>query len=53
MTRISGNSSHQVRTWVAGYAALGAAGPFLVQYSYYRPIRELIAGFALTTVALH
>ncbi|MFI9625852.1 3-carboxyethylcatechol 2,3-dioxygenase [Streptomyces sp. NPDC052042] len=52
MTRIAGNSSHEVRTWIAGYAALGAAGPYTVRYSYYRPIRELIAGFALTTVTL-
>lgn len=50
MARIAGNSAHEVRTWVAGYAALGAAGPFTVQHSYYRPIRELIAGFGLTTV---
>jgi len=52
MTRIAGNSSHEVRTWIAGYAALGAAGKYSVQFSYYRPIRELIAGFALTTVTL-
>jgi 2,3-dihydroxyphenylpropionate 1,2-dioxygenase len=52
MTRIAGNSSHEVRTWIAAYAALGAAGPYTVRYSYYRPIRELIAGFGLTTVAL-
>ena len=29
MTRIAGNSAHEVRTWIAGYAALGAAGPLL------------------------
>ena len=52
MTRIAGNSSHEVRTWIAAYAALGAAGTYSVQYSYYRPIRELIAGFGLTTVSL-
>jgi 2,3-dihydroxyphenylpropionate 1,2-dioxygenase len=52
MTRIAGNSSHEVRTWIAGYAALGAAGRYSVQHSYYRPIRQLIAGFALTTVTL-
>ena len=51
-TRIAGNSAHEVRTWIAGYAALGAVGPYTVQYSYYRPIRELIAGFGLTTVTL-
>ncbi|MDO9378829.1 MAG: 3-carboxyethylcatechol 2,3-dioxygenase [Nocardioidaceae bacterium] len=52
MTRIAGNSSHEVRTWIAGYAALGAAGTYTVQHSYYRPIKELIAGFGLTTVVL-
>jgi 2,3-dihydroxyphenylpropionate 1,2-dioxygenase len=52
MSRIAGNSAHEVRTWIAGYAALAAAGPYTVQYSYYRPIRELIAGFGLTTVTL-
>ena len=51
MAAVAGNSAHEVRTWVAGYAALGAAGPYTVEYSYYRPIRELIAGFGLTTVA--
>lgn len=52
MARVAGNSAHEVRTWVAGYAALGAAGTYSVDYSYYRPIRELIAGFALTTATL-
>jgi 2,3-dihydroxyphenylpropionate 1,2-dioxygenase len=52
VARIAGNSAHEVRTWIAGYAALGAAGPYTVQFSYYRPIRELIAGFGLTTVTL-
>lgn len=50
MTEIAGNSSHEVRTWIAGYAALSAAGGYEVEYSYYRPIKELIAGFGLTTV---
>ncbi|WP_183094553.1 3-carboxyethylcatechol 2,3-dioxygenase [Nocardioides stalactiti] len=50
MTRIAGNSSHEVRTWIAGYAAMAAAGTYEVTHSYYRPIRELIAGFAMTTV---
>jgi 2,3-dihydroxyphenylpropionate 1,2-dioxygenase len=50
MTRIAGNSSHEVRTWIAAHAALRAAGPYTVGYSYYRPIREMIAGFGLTTV---
>lgn len=36
-------------TAVAGYAALGAAGSYTVRHSYHPPIRELIAGFGLTT----
>ncbi|MFF2244335.1 3-carboxyethylcatechol 2,3-dioxygenase [Arthrobacter sp. NPDC058130] len=52
MTEIAGNSSHEVRTWIAAYAALGASGPYTVQYSYYRPIREYIAGFGVTTATL-
>lgn len=50
MTRIAGNSSHEVRTWIAGYAALATVGKYTTRYSYYRPIRELIAGFALNIV---
>ena len=37
MTRIAGNSSHEVRTWIAGYAAMAATGSYAVQHSYYRP----------------
>ena len=50
MTEIAGNSSHEVRTWISGYAAMSAAGEYQVKHSYYRPIKELIAGFGLTTV---
>jgi len=49
MARDAGNSAHEVRTWVAAFAALGAAGPYDVTYSYYRPIREYIAGFGVMT----
>jgi 2,3-dihydroxyphenylpropionate 1,2-dioxygenase len=45
----AGHSSHEVRTWIAAYAALGANGPYRVRSSYYRPIPEWIAGFAVTT----
>ncbi|MER6981391.1 3-carboxyethylcatechol 2,3-dioxygenase [Streptomyces carpinensis] len=47
MAKDAGNSSHEVRTWVAAFAALGAAGPYDVAYSFYRPIREYIAGFGV------
>lgn len=44
-----GCGAHEIRTWVAAYAALAAAGPYVVTHRYYRPIREYIAGFAVTT----
>jgi 2,3-dihydroxyphenylpropionate 1,2-dioxygenase len=52
MSEIAGNSSHEVRTWIAAYAALGAAGAYTVQYSFYKPIPEYIAGFGVTTATL-
>ncbi|MET0715363.1 MAG: 3-carboxyethylcatechol 2,3-dioxygenase [Mycetocola sp.] len=52
MSEIAGNSSHEVRTWITAYAALGAAGPYTVQYSFYKPIPEYIAGFGVTTATL-
>ncbi|MEV6162320.1 3-carboxyethylcatechol 2,3-dioxygenase [Streptomyces sp. NPDC052052] len=47
MAKDAGNSAHEVRTWVAAFAALGAAGPYRTEYSFYRPIREYIAGFGV------
>lgn len=52
MTEVAGNSSHEVRTWIAAYAALGACGDYKVTYSFYKPIREYIAGFGVTTATL-
>lgn len=45
----AGHSAHEVRTWIAAYAALRAAGPYAVTSSFYRPIPEWIAGFGITT----
>jgi 2,3-dihydroxyphenylpropionate 1,2-dioxygenase len=44
-----GNSAHEIRTWVAAFAALAAAGPYTTGVRYYRPVPELIAGFAVRT----
>jgi 2,3-dihydroxyphenylpropionate 1,2-dioxygenase len=44
-----GNSAHEIRTWVAAFAALAAAGPYATGVRYYRPVPELIAGFAVRT----
>ncbi|MGW6034930.1 3-carboxyethylcatechol 2,3-dioxygenase [Gordonia terrae] len=45
----AGNSSHEVRTWIAAYAALSAVGPYRMTSRYYREIPEWIAGFSITT----
>jgi 2,3-dihydroxyphenylpropionate 1,2-dioxygenase len=44
-----GNSAHEIRTWVAAFAALAAAGPYRTGLRYYKPAPELIAGFAIRT----
>jgi 2,3-dihydroxyphenylpropionate 1,2-dioxygenase len=44
-----GNSAHEIRTWVAAFAALAAAGPYQTGLRYYQPAPELIAGFAVRT----
>lgn len=45
----NGCGAHEIRTWVAAYASLAAAGPYQPGYRYYRAIPEYIAGFAVTT----
>jgi 2,3-dihydroxyphenylpropionate 1,2-dioxygenase len=44
-----GNSAHEIRTWVAAFSALAAAGPYETRVRYYKPAPELIAGFAVRT----
>lgn len=52
ITAEAGNSAHEIRTWLACYAALAAAGPYTLTSSFYRPIPEWIAGFGVTTAEL-
>ncbi len=47
----AGHSGHEVRTWIAAYAALSTAGPYDVSHTFYRPIPEWIAGFGITIAA--
>ena len=49
IAREAGNSAHEVRTWVAAFAALAAQGPYRTVDHYYRAAPELIAGFAVRT----
>ncbi|WP_237159605.1 3-carboxyethylcatechol 2,3-dioxygenase [Mycolicibacterium rhodesiae] len=49
ITREAGNSAHEIRTWVAAFAALASQGDYQTQQRYYRAAPELIAGFAIRT----
>lgn len=49
MTAAAGNSSHEVRCWVAACAAMRTAGPYVVHENWYRAIPEWIAGFGVLT----
>jgi 2,3-dihydroxyphenylpropionate 1,2-dioxygenase len=48
-TEQAGHSAHETRTSIAAYAALAATGPYRVLSSFYEPIPDWIAGFAVTT----
>lgn len=52
MDAVAGHSSHEVRTWVAAYSALRACGEYEVTFEFYKPIKEYIAGFGVTTAVL-
>lgn len=52
MDAVAGHSSHEVRTWVAAYSALRACGEYEVGYEFYKPIKEYIAGFAITAATI-
>ena len=48
-----GNSAHEIRTWVAAFAALATQGSYETGVRYYRAAPELIAGFAVRTAVPH
>lgn len=45
LSDIAGKSTHEVKTWVAAFAAMSAFGPYQTEGRYYREIPEWIAGF--------
>jgi 2,3-dihydroxyphenylpropionate 1,2-dioxygenase len=51
VTYEGGGSAHEIRTWIAAFAALATAGPYQTTVRYYKPVAELIAGFAIRTAA--
>jgi 2,3-dihydroxyphenylpropionate 1,2-dioxygenase len=49
----AGHSAHEIRTWVAAFAAMAAQGRYETHQRYYRAAPELIAGFAIRTAVLN
>lgn len=47
ISKAAGRSTHEVRTWVAAFSALAAAGRYSARRDYYRPINEWIAGYGV------
>jgi 2,3-dihydroxyphenylpropionate 1,2-dioxygenase len=52
MNAEGGHSSHEVRTWIAAFSALGAVGDgYQMTSRFYEAIPEWIAGFAVAAAA--
>ncbi|MDF7777155.1 3-carboxyethylcatechol 2,3-dioxygenase [Sphingomonas sp. AOB5] len=51
LTRTAGCGGHEVRNWVAAYAALGAAGPYSSRKIFYHDIAAWNAGMGIATAA--
>ena len=49
MEKEGGHSAHEIRTWVAAYAALSAAGDYAVTNRWYWPVQEWMTGFGIMT----
>ncbi|CAM4176233.1 2,3-dihydroxyphenylpropionate/2, 3-dihydroxicinnamic acid 1,2-dioxygenase [Mycobacterium basiliense] len=49
VTHEGGSSAHEIRTWIAAFAALATVGPYRTDVRYYRQAADLIAGFAIRT----
>ena len=49
ISRAAGRSTHEVRTWVAAFAAIAATGAYRARQDYYRPINEWIAGYGVVS----
>ncbi|WP_445928335.1 3-carboxyethylcatechol 2,3-dioxygenase [Mycobacterium persicum] len=46
-----GGSAHEIRTWIAAFAALATAGPYRTALRYYKQAPDLITAFAIRTAA--
>ncbi len=53
ITKEGGKSAHEIRTWIAAFAAMSVGGPYDASIEYYGPIKEWIAGFAIMQAKPH
>lgn len=51
LSALAGKSTHEIKTWVAAFAALSAFGNYHTEGRYYREIPEWIAGFGSISAA--
>jgi 2,3-dihydroxyphenylpropionate 1,2-dioxygenase len=51
ISKAAGRSTHEIRTWVAAFAAMAANGPYNAHQDYYRPINEWIAGYGVLSAS--
>lgn len=49
VTHEGGSSAHEIRCWIAAFAALATAGRYRTTVRYYKQAADLIAGFAIRT----
>lgn len=52
LSALAGKSSHEIKTWVAAFAALSSYGSYQTSDRYYRPVPEWIAGFGSLSASL-
>lgn len=51
LTRIAGCGGHEVRTWIAAYAALSASGPYSSEALFYHDIAAWNAGMGIAAAS--
>ncbi|WP_082520940.1 3-carboxyethylcatechol 2,3-dioxygenase [Rhodococcus sp. Leaf278] len=49
MEKNGGHSAHEIRSWVAAFAALSTGGSYTVTDRWYWPVREWMTGFGMMT----
>ncbi len=47
----AGRAANETLSWVAAFSALAATGPYSLDYQFYRPIPQWVAGMGLVTAS--